>query len=36
MPKASDLEQLKEQIKRAWDEIPMEVVNRIVDTMEAR
>ena len=36
IPKASNIEQLKEQIKTAWEEIPMEVVNTIVGSMDER
>ena len=36
MPRASNLDALREQTKKAWDEIPMGVVNGLVATMEER
>lgn len=35
-PRATNLEQLYEQVQEAWEKIPMEVVNNVIDSMEAR
>jgi len=36
MPKATNTAQLQDQIKQAWGAIPIEVVNRLIGTMEER
>lgn len=35
-PQATNTEQLFEHVQQAWEEIPMETVNRVIDTMETR
>lgn len=35
-PQATKTAELFEQVQQAWDDIPLETVNRVIDSMEAR